>query len=234
MSNELQKISYSEINGIGKAFAESGMFPDVTRAAQAIVKISAGAELGVKPFFAMSGIHIIKGKATLSATLMASLVRGSNRYDYRVTEHSDTICSIDFYKIKKDGEEVLLGGSTFSKEDAERAGTQNMGKFPRNMLFARALSNGVKWHCPDIFNGPVYVEGELEQEPPKNQKELELIKVASLEQLSSYKKEWSKGVWTPELVQASLDRYKELVPEAPAVILKPEEPVASDGTILDI
>lgn len=37
-----------------------------------------------------------------------------------------------------------------------------MQKFPRNMLFARALSNGVRWFCPDVFYGnSVYVEGEI-------------------------------------------------------------------------
>jgi hypothetical protein len=37
-----------------------------------------------------------------------------------------------------------------------------MGKFPRNMLFARCISNGVKWFCPDIFLGaPVYTPEEL-------------------------------------------------------------------------
>lgn len=46
--------------------------------------------------------------------------------------------------------------------DAAKAGTQNMGKFPRNMLFARCISNGVKWFCPDIFLGaPVYTPEEL-------------------------------------------------------------------------
>ena len=30
------------------------------------------------------------------------------------------------------------------------------------MLFARALSNGVRWYCPDVFYGnSVYVEGEI-------------------------------------------------------------------------
>ena len=28
------------------------------------------------------------------------------------------------------------------------------------MLFARAISNGVKWYCPDVFGGPVYVPEE--------------------------------------------------------------------------
>jgi hypothetical protein len=29
------------------------------------------------------------------------------------------------------------------------------------MLFARAISNGVKWYCPDVFSGPVYVPEEM-------------------------------------------------------------------------
>lgn len=29
------------------------------------------------------------------------------------------------------------------------------------MLFARAISNGVKWFCPDVFEMPVYTPEEL-------------------------------------------------------------------------
>lgn len=29
------------------------------------------------------------------------------------------------------------------------------------MLFARAMSNGVKWFTPDVFRGPVYVPEEM-------------------------------------------------------------------------
>jgi hypothetical protein len=36
-----------------------------------------------------------------------------------------------------------------------------MDKFPANMLFARAISNGVKWFTPDVFQGPVYVPEEM-------------------------------------------------------------------------
>ena len=37
-----------------------------------------------------------------------------------------------------------------------------MAKFARNMLFARAISNGARWYCPDLFSGnPVYVPEEL-------------------------------------------------------------------------
>ena len=54
-----------------------------------------------------------------------------------------------------------LGVSTFTAADARKAQTQNMGKFPRNMLHARALTNGCRWYCPDVFGGPIYTPDEL-------------------------------------------------------------------------
>ena len=157
MSNELMKVTATEAMSLGKAFYESKLFKDVQSAQQAVVKIMAGAEIGIPPFASMSGIHIIQGKPTIGAGLMASTIKGSGKYDYRVVESSDTVCSIDFYQGKE-----KIGNSTFTIEEAKRAGTQNLQKFPKNMLFARAISNGVKWFTPDIFSGPVYTPEEME------------------------------------------------------------------------
>jgi hypothetical protein len=142
---------------ISKAFYESGMFTDIKSIAQAMVKISAGQEIGIPPFAAMTGIHIIQGKPTIGAGLIASRLKGSGKYDYRVVEASEKVCSIDFYQGN-----TKIGNSTFTIEDARKALTKNIDKFPKNMLFARAISNGVKWYCPDIFSGPVYVPEEMQ------------------------------------------------------------------------
>ena len=157
---QLQKITPTEALSIGKAFAESGMFPDIKSAAQAIVKIQAGQEIGIPPFAAMSGIHIIQGKPTIGAGVMASCVKGSGKYDYRVVESTEQVCSIDFFQGKE-----KIGNSTFTIADAKKAGTKNLDKFPKNMLFARAMSNGVKWFTPDVFAGPVYTPEEFDVQP---------------------------------------------------------------------
>jgi len=157
MKQELTTINTTDMMNISKAFYESGMFTDIKSAAQAMVKISAGAEMGIPPFAAMSGIHIIQGKPTIGAGLMAANVKASNKYDYKVVEQSEKVCSIDFYKGKE-----LLGNSTFTIEEAKKAGTKNLDKFPKNMLFARAISNGVKWYTPDVFSGPVYTPEEFD------------------------------------------------------------------------
>lgn len=154
-----QLMGVNDIKSIAETFAKSGMFSDVKQMGQAFVKIQAGQEIGIPPFAAMSGIHIIKGKPVLGAGLIASTVKGSGKYDYKVKEMTDKKCSIDFYE----GTEVI-GNSTFTLEDAKKANTTNLEKFPKNMLFARAISNGVKWYCPDVFSGPVYTPGEIPEE----------------------------------------------------------------------
>src|SRR5690606_10099570 len=125
------------------------MFGDVKQAAQAFVKIQAGQEIGIPPFAAITGIHIIQGKPTIGAGLIASTVKGSGKYNYEVIQLNAEICSLDFYEGKK-----MIGNSTFTIKDALKADTKNLSKFPKNMLFARAISNGVKWYCPDVFSGP--------------------------------------------------------------------------------
>jgi len=146
------------------AMAKSGYFTDSREANQALVKIMAGQELGFGPFASMTGIHIIQGKPAFGANILAAAVKGSGRYDYQVAELTDTACELHFYRGKS-----KLGVSRFTLDDAKRAGTQNLGKFPKNMLFARAISNGVKWYCPDIFMGaPVYTPDELGAEVDEN------------------------------------------------------------------
>lgn len=152
----LTTMNTTDMMNVSKAFYESGMFTDIKSIAQAMVKISAGAEIGIPPFAAMTGIHIIQGKPTIGAGLIASRVKGSGKYDYKVIEASEKVCSIDFYQGA-----TKIGNSTFTIEDAKKALTKNIDKFPKNMLFARAISNGVKWYCPDVFSGPVYVPEEM-------------------------------------------------------------------------
>jgi hypothetical protein len=152
----VKQMPLPELQEISKTFFDSGLFKDVKSAAATMVCIMAGQEVGIPPFAAISGISIIMGKPTIGAGLIASRIKGSGKYDYKVVTLSESICSLDFYQ----GSEKL-GNSTFTIEDAKKAGTQNIQKFPKNMLFARAISNGVKWFCPDVFAGPVYVPEEM-------------------------------------------------------------------------
>jgi len=154
------EMSLASLNEMGGIFAKSGYFKDVKDAAQAAVKIMYGRELGMSPVISMTGIHIIEGKPALSANLMGAMIKRSGKYNYRVAELTDKNCTLVF---SEDGNEV--GVSSFSMGDAERAGVVRSGspwaKYPRNMMFARALSNGLKLYCPDLSMCPIYNPEEL-------------------------------------------------------------------------
>lgn len=167
MMNELVRaadVNLDDIQRMAKMMVVSGYFDaakDVTQGiAQLAVKILAGRELGYGPFASAQGIHVIQGKPTLSANLMAAAVKNHPHYDYKVRKMSNDGVSIEFFE---DGQS--LGTSEFTAQDAQTAGLtgkEMYKKFARNMLFARALSNGVRWYCPDVFNGStVYVPEEL-------------------------------------------------------------------------
>lgn len=148
---------FGQLQQAAGALYKSGYFVDAKSEAQAMVKVMAGAELGLPPFAAMTGIHIIQGKPALGANVIATLIKNDLRYDYRVLELSDAICRIEFYEHGKP-----CGVSEFTIADAKKAQTKNLDKFPKNMLFARAISNGAKWYTPGIFGGaPIYTPEEL-------------------------------------------------------------------------
>ena len=156
----VQNASLSETMQLGELLAASGFFQDSRGAAQAVVKVLAGAEIGFGPIASMTGINVIQGRVSISANLMAAAIKRSGRYDYRVKEMTPQRCEIEFRERNGDRWEII-GSSEFTAQDARQAGTKNMDKYARNMLFARAMSNGARWYCPDIFGGPVYTPEEM-------------------------------------------------------------------------
>lgn len=161
-TTDAEPMSLDDTYRLAETFVKSRLFAGVTEVAAAVVKMLAGRELGFGPFASMSGIHIVAGKAEPGANLLATLVKRSAKYDYRVTRIDNEACEITFLEGGQP-----CGVSSFTLDDARKAGTQNVTKFPRNMLFARALSNGVKWYCPDVENGvAVYASGEIQDDSP--------------------------------------------------------------------
>lgn len=162
-----QEMNLAETLTLAKTLAESGFFKDSKSVSQAVVKILAGREMGIGPIASMTGINVIKGKVAVGANVMAAAVRGDPRYDFRVIEVTGEACEIAFYQNGKE-----LGRSRFTLEDAIEAEIGKMvapgakgsmlARFPRNMLYSRAMSNGMRWYCPDAAGGaPIYSPEEL-------------------------------------------------------------------------
>lgn len=151
---------------VARVFRASGMFPDIESEAAACAKIIIGRGLGLSDYDAMSGLHIIKGKAVLASNLMAASIKRAGKYDYRAT-CTDSECTVVFYGLAHKGGWEKIGDASFTLDDAKRAGLggDNWRKYPKAMLFARCISAGYKQHCPDALGAaPVYVEAHGETE----------------------------------------------------------------------
>lgn len=170
-SLERERREIAVVYRMGQLMAASGFFPDARDAAQAAVKIFAGRELGFSMIASMTGIHIMDGKPVLGAGLMAQALKSSGKYDYRVLEHDETVCRIEV-REKVDGHWEAIGTSVFDERDAVQAelGKRSVHKpnlpttwekYPRNMLFARAMSNAIAFYAPDVFETRVYTPHEI-------------------------------------------------------------------------
>lgn len=168
---EIQALEVlKEPMALGEVFAASGIFKDIKTAAQAVVKILAGKELGLTPIESMNSLYIVNDKIAVSVSTISSRIKKSGKYDYKINKLDEQECSITFYGIN--GEVKELGTSTFAIKDAARAGIvnkDNWKNYPRNMLFARALSNGARWYCPDVLSSFHSVE-EMEESLPNREK----------------------------------------------------------------
>ncbi len=147
------EFSLAEMERLSASFAKSLFFADARDAAQALVKIQAGRELGLPPVYSMTKIFFVQGRLTLSAEAMGALIKSSKDFDYHVDILDNEKCTITFYK--KGLPEYV---STFTLEDAKRAELtgkehSNWAKWPRPMLMSKALSQGARIVCPHIISG---------------------------------------------------------------------------------
>lgn len=158
-----------------KAAVASGLYKDTKSIAEAYIKMTLGASIGVDPATAMNSILLVNGKPSFTANLIAARIKQSGKYRMEVLVKDATQCSIQFYERIDDYNEagkpikvwVKPGPpEVFTMKMAETAGlTRNpvWKSFPQNMLFCRALTNGAKTYCADCMVGnPIYTPDELD------------------------------------------------------------------------
>lgn len=148
---------------MASTLAQSGMFGKGLTPQQACAKMLIGRELGLDPISSIQNIDVFDGNIFLRANLRAAKIKSTPGYDYRIAEHTDTSCSVEFTVGGRS-----VGLSTYTLADAKRAGLIKPGgaweKSPRNMLFARALSNGQRWYMPELMGGRIVYDADTERD----------------------------------------------------------------------
>lgn len=119
--------------------------------------------IGVDPLQALNGaMYFVKGKVEMSAIMMNTLIRQAGHSITKDKKSDDTICIL--HGKRADTGDTWL--ESFSIEDAKRAGVASSNPwraYPKDMLFARALSRLARKLFPDVIKG-VYVQGEIQED----------------------------------------------------------------------
>lgn len=114
---------------------------------------------------AHTSLYIVNGRIAVQSNLIAAELKNKPGYDYDVIEHTDKKCIIDFYCIsKRTNEFEKVGTVTYGVEEAKREGHSTKDTYqtiPKNMYFARAITNGYRWYTPNLFSVPVYTIEEF-------------------------------------------------------------------------
>lgn len=183
---------------MAEAFVKSGMFKGIGSVYKAFTKIMAGKELGLGPFTSMRALHVLPDGVEMHYTLIGALIKKSGKYDFEIATVTDTEVVINFYAIPSPVNPVgrLIGTSRFTIEDAKKQklvkADSAWEKTPRNMLTARAMSNGAKWFCPDAIMMPLYAVNELESQ--------DVIDAEAMEMLTDAHESMKRPPWLIDMI----------------------------------
>lgn len=119
--------------------------------------------LGISRIHALTSIHVIEGKPSASADLMAAMVRGAG-HKLRVLG-DDTYAEVSLVRRDDPDFEFKV---RWTLERAQNAGLLMKGgkrgnweKYPAAMLKARAISEVVRMGASDVMAGVIYTPEEL-------------------------------------------------------------------------
>ena len=175
--NELQ-----EVQSLCKALFESphykkmgadGIFAIVTKAKS----------IGVNPIDALNGsMFYVQGKVELTAGMMNQLIRQAGHSITKDKRSDDTVCIL--HGKRKDNGDTWV--ESFSIEDAKLAGIYRNQwlKYPRDMLFARALSRLARQLFPEVIKG-TYVQGEITDIPQDDSNDVHEVEIITQEQVTA-------------------------------------------------
>ncbi len=167
MKYEEQNNELNYMKQLCQMAEKSGNYPMMKQDAMLNIMLTAK-DLGISPMKAINGsFYIVNGKVCMSTCIMADRIRKAG-HSIKIPEWTSEKCVL--IGVRRDnGDSVKL---EFTMEDATRAGLTNSPtwkKFPKNMLYNRAMSTLARTLFPDVV-GNAYSEDErydIKNVPPE-------------------------------------------------------------------
>lgn len=114
---------------------------------------------GLDLLTALQTVAFIDGKPVIDATMQRALAKRAG-YTAKVVAASVTEATVEVWE----GDD-MLGSATYTIEEAKAAGLANKNNWkqnPKSMLVARATTQAIRWHAPDVMTG-VFTEEEIDE-----------------------------------------------------------------------
>lgn len=141
-------------NIAGTEFVPTGLRGSTEKVTAAILY---SRELGLPPMTGLGSVHVINGKAGISAETMRALVQQAG-HQIRTTEMTESRCVM---KGRRRDEEEWVTAS-YTMNEADRAGdskkNQNYRTRPAEMLFARCTTRLCRMAFADVIHGMASTE----------------------------------------------------------------------------
>jgi hypothetical protein len=160
MSNT-QLVPVGDLQTMAGALAKSGLF-GVKTADQALALMLVAQAEGRHPGSVASDYHIIQGRASLkSDSMLARFQQAGGRVEWH--DHTNEKVSATFSHPA--GGSLRIDWDMARAKAAGLAGKDNYKSFPRQMLRARVISEGVRAVFPAVLNG-MYTPEEVQEFQP--------------------------------------------------------------------
>jgi hypothetical protein len=147
---------------LGAMYA-SGYFKDMTSLSKAVTKALIGQEMGMGLVASMNSLYVIDGKVAMDSHAIRNTAVMAG-YSIRTITLTKTKAVLE-WSIQRNGKQEILGLSEFTWEDAQKAGLadkSNWKKYPKDMLFARAVTRGARMYANQAFaNQAIYERDEI-------------------------------------------------------------------------
>lgn len=155
---------------------QTGMVPSHFKTpAHVLGAVLYGQEIGLSPMIALRYIQVIQGQPTINAAGLQGLAQKAGG-KIKILEHTDKLCKVQITR----GD--LTNSYQFTIEQAREMGLvskDNWRKMPKQMLYARCVSEGVRSMFQDVIGG-LYSSEEMRdtvtaEKPPQRVVEPEVL-----------------------------------------------------------
>jgi hypothetical protein len=158
--------SFEQLYQLAEIAHASGVFTDINDAAQAMMKILRGQELGLPPMTSLSAFDLIQKRLFLKPWAIAAKINSCGYGGFRVVTHTAEECTIVFLRKYPDMGWQECPPVRYTIAEAAAHGLTGRSPHwkasPAHMLYQRALGRGGWMYFPELLAG---LELAMELEP---------------------------------------------------------------------